>query len=163
MSNQISSTGNAKLLRSVDVAVNPDRALFQGRDVKGFEVPVDMANKMGIPGGDLGFAARDLLLIALAGCAGTSFLAGMRDAGQKISSLSMRVDGTLDTKPPQVFRHIRMLFRLSGPALDPEKVGAALAACHGTCSIAATLSHVAQIDSEFEIIPEPAAIAAPAA
>ncbi len=147
---------NQKLSRTVDVKVNPERAFFLGRDVNGFEVPVDMAGKLGVPGGDDGLSPRDLLLIALAGCSGTSFIAAMRDAGQKMAALNIKVSGTIDDKPPQVFRHIALLFRVSGDHLDPEQVRACLAACHGSCSISATLQHVAQIDTDFEIVADPA-------
>lgn len=151
---------NKKLSRSVEVAVDPERALFVGKDVNGFEVSVDMAGKLGVLGGTDGFAARDLLLIALAGCSGTSFIAALRDAGQKIDTLSINVAGTIDANPPQVFRLIHLQFRVSGTALDPEVLRASLGACYGSCSIAATLQHVAKIVTDFEIIESPLATSA---
>ncbi len=154
---------NKKLSRSVEVAVDPARALFVGKDVNGFEVSVDMAGKLGVPGGGDGFAARDLLLIALAGCSGTSFIAALRDAGQKIGTLNICVSGTIDANPPQVFRLIHLLFRVSGTDLDPEILRSSLGACYGSCSIAATLQHVAKIVTDFEIIESPATMTATAA
>jgi putative redox protein len=114
-----------------------------------------MGGKLGYRGARRGFSPRDLLLAALAGCSGASFLAAMRDLGQALTSCQIVVSGELDPRPPQVFRKIDLLLRVAGPAHDEEAVRQASQACHGDCSIHATLSHVADITVRYELQEQP--------
>ena len=134
----------------VEVAVDIAEGLFDARDALGHQVTVDMGRKLGRPG-DQGISPRDLLLAALSGCSGASFLAAMQGRGQTLSRCQIVVSGELDTRPPAVFRKIDFLLRVAGPNVDPEAVREAAHACHGDCSIYATLAHVAEITVRYEI------------
>src|SRR3954452_3031280 len=116
---------------SVAVDVDVEAALFDSADMLGHQMLVDMGGKLGYRGARRGFSPRDLLLAALAGCSGASFLAAMRDSGQTLTSCQIVVSGELDPRPPQVFRKIDLLLRVAGPALDEDAVRQASQACHG--------------------------------
>jgi uncharacterized OsmC-like protein len=137
-------------LREVTVAVDPGEALFDARDEGGRMVRMDLAGKLGKPGGR-GFAARDLLLMALAGCSGASFLTELHRRGCVPAAVSITVRGELDTRPPVVFRKIAMHITAAGTGLDEESMTAAASACHGDCSVHATLSQVATIITTWEV------------
>jgi putative redox protein len=140
--------------RRVEVDVDPDEALFDARDDGGHQVTMDLGGKIGRPGGR-GFAARDLLLVALAGCSGASFVAELRRRGKRPDSVAIVVSGRIDTTPPAVFRHIDMHFTVRGTDLDDDAMTAAVHACHGDCSVHATLSHVADITVTYDLIDAP--------
>jgi putative redox protein len=144
-----------KLERVVTLDVDPATALFHATDVNGHALTVDMAVKLGQRAGR-GYAARDLLLVALVGCSGSSFIKALHDFEQPVSALSVRVSGTIQAEPPQVFRAIDVLFRVSGERLDTERVREALFTCRGDCSIAATLGQLAEIAFDVEIVPSAA-------
>jgi uncharacterized OsmC-like protein len=139
----------ASRLREVIVAAEPGEAVFDATDEGGRTVRMDLAGKLGKPAGR-GFAARDLLLMALAGCSGASFLAELHRRGRVPAAVSITVRGELDTKPPVVFRRIAMHITATGTGLDEESMIAAAAACHGDCSVHATLSQVAAITTSWE-------------
>ena len=137
-------------VREVVVSVDPVEALFDAQDSDGRSVRMDLAGKLGKPSGR-GTAARDLLLMALAGCSGASFLAELHRRGKVPDSVAILVRGELDTKPPLVFRTIAMHFTVVGRGLDTESMIAAADACHGDCSVHATLSHVAEITTTWDV------------
>jgi uncharacterized OsmC-like protein len=144
------STTRRGAVRHIEVSVDPAEALFDARDATGHEVTMDLAGKLGRPGGR-GFAARDLLLAALAGCSGASFLAELANLGRTPQHVTISVRGELDTQPPSVFRAIAVHIVASGADLDDESMTKAMDACHGDCSVHATLSHVARITTTCEI------------
>jgi uncharacterized OsmC-like protein len=147
----MSATTSGVQVREVFVAVDPVEALFDARDSDGRPVRMDLAGKLGKPGGR-GIAARDLLLMALAGCSGASLLGELHRRGKVPDSVSISVRGELDTKPPLVYRSIAMHVTVTGRDLDTTSMTAAADACHGDCSVHATLSHVAQITTTWEVV-----------
>jgi uncharacterized OsmC-like protein len=146
----MSTTRSGAAVRHIEVSVDPAEALFDARDATGHEVTMDLAGKLGRSGGR-GFAARDLLLAALAGCSGASFLAELACRGKTPQHVSISVRGELDSRPPAVFRTIAVHIVASGSDLDDESMTTAIGACRGDCSVHATLSHVAQITTTYEI------------
>lgn len=140
--------------RTVDVVVDPAEALFDAADEHGHHVHLDVGGKLGRANGRA-VAARDLLLMALAGCSGASFLAELHRRGRPPSALSIEVTGELSTTRPQVYRAISLHLRVAGDDLDEESLTAAAHACHGDCSVYATLSHVADITTTYEVIAPP--------
>lgn len=141
--------------RTVTVAVDPAEALFDAADEHGHHVHMDLGGKLGRRTGRA-VAARDLLLMALAGCSGSSFLAELHRRGKVPRALDITVTGELATTRPQVFRAITLHLAVSGADLDEESLTAAALACHGDCSVHATLSHVADITTTYEVVPIPA-------
>jgi len=146
------STLHATQVREVTVAVDPAEALFAATDTGGRLVTMDLGGKLGKAGGR-GIAARDLLLMALAGCSGASFLAELHRRHKVPDAVTISVRGTLDTRPPLVFRSIAMHVVATGHGLDDDSMIAATNACHGDCSVHATLSQVAEITTTWEAVP----------
>ena len=140
--------------RTVTVAVDPAEALFDAADEHGHHVHLDLGGKLGKPNGRA-VAARDLLLMALAGCSGASFLAELHRRGKVPHALDITVTGELAATRPQVFRAIALHLSVSGDDLDEASLTAAAHACHGDCSVHATLSHVAVITTTYEVVPAP--------
>jgi uncharacterized OsmC-like protein len=54
-----------------------------------------------------------------------------------------------------VFRSIAMHLTVAGRGLDAESMIAAADACHGDCSVHATLSHVAEITTTWTVTESP--------
>lgn len=140
--------------RTVKVAVDPAEALFDAADEAGHHVHLDLGGKIGRLNGRA-IAARDLLLMALAGCSGGSFLAELQRRGKVPRTLDITVRGVLATTRPAVFRAIALHLSVSGDDLDEESLIAAAHACHGDCSVHATLSHVADITTTYEVVGAP--------
>ena len=145
-------TTTAPVTRVVDVVVDPREALFDAADEHGHHVHLDLGGKLGLVNGRA-VAARDLLLMALAGCSGASFLAELHRRGKPPRALSISVTGELSTTRPAVFRAIALHLNVTGDDLDEESLTAAAHACHGDCSVHATLSHVADITTTYSVDP----------
>lgn len=150
----MSDTTTRTPTRTVQVAVDAAEALFDAADEHGHHVHLDLGGKIGRPNGRA-VAARDLLLMALAGCSGASFVAELRRRGKVPRTLHITVTGELATTRPAVFRAIGLHLTVSGDDLDEESLIAAAHACHGDCSVHATLSHVADITTTYEVVGSP--------
>ena len=148
----------ARTILNVDVTVDVEQAVFDAQDEAGRHVVMDMGAKLGLPGGQ-GTSPRDLLLMALAACSGASFLQELRQRGKTLHSVSIRMTGELAAERPLVFRKIGMHFTVSGRDLDEASTAAAIHACHDGCSVHATLSHVADITTTYEVTRSRVAIA----
>lgn len=94
----------------------------------------------------------DLLLMALASCAGHDVVAILERQRQNLHGLRISVDGQQLPEPPYTFTNIHLHFILTGSALDPGKVQRALdLSINNYCSVAATVRGVATITYGFEI------------
>lgn len=127
--------------------------LFACRDSNGHLV---MAGSW--PGDDAGWqewkAAKpsDMLLMALASCAGHDVVAILERQRQKLAGLRIAVDGQQLPDPPFTFTNIHLHFILTGESLDPVKVQRALdLSINNYCSVAATIRGMASITYGFEI------------
>ncbi len=121
-----------------------DEQVFLLRDQFGF--PVVMTQPMGVNGADL-------LPMSLIGCAAWDVVAILRKQRQQVTRLEVTAESQRDEAPPWRYRKIRILYKIGGRGLSPEKVQRAIDLSENNyCSIYATLRDVVEITSTFEIV-----------
>jgi len=118
--------------------------VFLLRDHFGF--PVVMTHPMGVSGADL-------LPMSLIGCSVWDVIAILRKQRQQVTKLEVSADSVRDDEPPWRFREIHILYKITGRALNPERVRRAIdLAEQKYCGVYATLREAVEITSRFEII-----------
>ncbi|NIN69369.1 MAG: hypothetical protein GTO63_32735 [Anaerolineae bacterium] len=100
-----------------------------------------------------GVKPAELLLVALAGCAGVDVVSILKKRRQTLSGLEIRVTADQDPDPPWTFRKIHLEYSLHGPQLTVPVVEQAIKLSEEKyCSVGSTLSGVAEITSSYAII-----------
>jgi putative redox protein len=103
----------------------------------------------------VGMKPSELILVALAACTGVDVVDILSKKRTPLTSLEIQVDGQQDPNPPWPYRKIHIIYRLRGKTLTDKGVRQAIALSEEKyCSVSATLRGVAQITTEFEILPE---------
>ncbi len=103
-------------------------------------------------GGGTAPSPMELLLHALAGCAGVDLAMMLEKMKQPVAGLEISVEGERAEEHPKVFTKIRMRVRVRGD-VDPRKVERALNLSRETyCSVSAMLQATATIEHSFEIL-----------
>jgi len=93
-----------------------------------------------------GFKPSELLLAALLGCVGVDFTSILAKQRLQVTSVSASAIGDQDQDPPWAYRHIDVLFTVSGRDLSQSAVDRALSlAVERYCSVGATLAGTATI------------------
>jgi putative redox protein len=107
-------------------------------------------------GSDRGPRPKDLLLSALAGCTGMDVVALLRNRKMPFDALSITVDADSTQEHPRVYSAIRIEYRLSGAALDPEKIRKAVELSRERyCGVSAMLAKAAPITHRIFLNGEP--------
>jgi putative redox protein len=113
-------------------------------ELHGHHFTVDAAPAAG--GKDLGPAPKDLLLSGLAGCTGMDVVALLRNRKMSFESFTVRVEADATDEHPKVYTAIRLEYRFTGDALDPEKIRRAVDLSRERfCGVSAMLGKVAPI------------------
>lgn len=114
-----------------------------------FDFPIVMAQPDGVSGSDL-------LPLSLIGCASWDVIAILRKQRQQVTGLQVTAESEREDEPPWRFCRIRIVYRLTGRQIEPERVRRAIELTENKyCSIFATLSQAVEIQSEFEILEAP--------
>lgn len=92
---------------------------FEGRGNAGPAVPLDVAPPLG---DDAGTKPMELVLVALAGCAGQTIVSLLQKMRQNIRTFSIRARGVKRPDHPRVFTEIRLDIEAAGPGLDRSAV-----------------------------------------
>lgn len=107
------------------------------------------------PAEGVGMKPSELLLVALASCTAVDVVDILAKKHTPLDCLEIRATGEQDADPPWAFRKIHLCYSLQGKGLTPKNVEQALQLSEEKyCSVAATVRGVAQIDYDYEIIPE---------
>lgn len=131
------------LLETVSLDWIQDRR-FELRDRKGYTVIMDQPE---------GVNASDLLPLSLIGCSAYDVIAILQKQRQDVIDLKVSAQSTRDAGPPWRFRTIHIQYKVSGRALDPEKIRRAIhLAEEKYCGVYVTLKDAVEITNEFEII-----------
>jgi putative redox protein len=121
-----------------------EEQVFLLRDHFGY--PVVMTQPMGVSGADL-------LPMSLIGCSAWDVVSILRKQRQQVTHLEVTAESERDDEPPWRFRKMRILYKISGSGLDPERVQRAIdLAEQKYCGVYATLRDAVEITSQFEII-----------
>lgn len=103
----------------------------------------------------VGMKPSEMLLVALGSCTGVDIVDIMKKKRQPLSSLEIQVDAEQDSDPPWAFRKIIVKYIVRGKGLSEKDVAQAVQLSEEKyCSVAATIRGVAEIKTEFEILPE---------
>jgi putative redox protein len=103
----------------------------------------------------IGVKPSEMLLIALAACSSVDVVEILEKKRLKLSLLEVTTTGERDPEPPWSYRKIHLKYRLSGHGLTDKAVMQAIDLSQEKyCSVAATVRGVAQITTEYEILPE---------
>ena len=119
----------------------------------GHHVILDTAEQDG--GQDSGPRPMEMLLVALATCAGMDIISILRKKRQQISGYELRVHGMRAEKHPKVFLEITVEHFFTGHNIRPEAVERAIELTEDRyCGASAMLGKTALINHKFHIIEE---------
>lgn len=121
---------------------------FLGITPSGHAVPFDSDRERNTAAGPM-----EMLMLALAACAGTDVVIILGKKRQKLESLEIVVSGERAAEPPKVWTHVEVLFRLRGE-LEEKAVRDAIELSETKyCSVAATLKQAGKVSFRYEINP----------
>jgi len=103
----------------------------------------------------VGMKPSELLLVALASCSSVDVVEIMTKKRQPLDLLEVSINAEQDSDPPWTFRKIHMIYRVKGKGIQEKDIAQAIELSHTKyCSVASTISGVAEITTSFEIEPE---------
>lgn len=102
----------------------------------------------------IGVKPSQMLLIALASCSSVDVVEIMEKKRKPLTMLEVTATGEQEPDPPWPYRKIHLKYRLSGKDLTEKAVEQAISLSQEKyCSVAATVRGVAEITTEYEIVP----------
>ena len=101
---------------------------------------------------DQGPRPMEMLLVALAGCAGVGISGILQKMRQDVTAYEMRVHGERTEKDPKVFTHITVEHIFTGRNLQPASIQRAIELdTNNYCGVNVMLSSSAKIEHSFQI------------
>jgi putative redox protein len=117
----------------------------------GHHILLDSSEETG--GQDRGPRPMEMLLVALAGCAGMDVLSILRKKRQDVKAYEVRVHGDQREEHPKVFVEITVEHILTGHAIQPEAVKRALELTEEKyCGASIMLGKAAKVTHTFRIV-----------
>ncbi len=103
----------------------------------------------------VGMKPSELLLVAVSSCSSVDVVDIMAKKRTPLDFLEVITSGEQDADPPWTYRKIHMTYRVRGKGIREEDIAKAIELSHKKyCSVASTISGVAEITTSFEILPE---------
>jgi putative redox protein len=103
----------------------------------------------------VGVKPSEMLLIALSACTAVDVVDILAKKRTPLSLLEIITTGEQDPNPPWPYRKINLKYIVRGKGLNDKSVAQAIQLSEEKyCSVAATVRGVAEITTEFEILPE---------
>jgi putative redox protein len=101
-----------------------------------------------------GVRPSEMLLVALASCSAVDVVEIMKKKRQPLAKLEVVINGERDPDPPWPYRKIAVAYHVQGKGLTEKAVTQAIQlSTEKYCSVAATVSGVAEIQTSFTILP----------
>jgi putative redox protein len=120
---------------------------FVGIDSTGHSVVLSGQNN------GIGVSPSQMLLVALASCSSVDIVEILEKKRLKLTLLEVTITGEQDPDPPWTYRKIHVKYRVGGQNLKEKAVEQAIRLSQDKyCSVASTVSGVAQITTEYEIV-----------
>lgn len=117
----------------------------------GHHIILDTAKDDG--GQDTGPRPMEMLLVALAGCAGIDIISILRKMRQSVTAYEIRVHGTRAEEHPKVYEKITVEHIVTGHNIQPDAVQRAIdLSVERYCSVNAMLDKTASITHTSQII-----------
>lgn len=102
----------------------------------------------------VGMKPSEMLLVALAACTSVDVVQIMEKKRQPLQSFQVNVSAEQDADPPWTFRKIHLKYIISGKGLTQTAIEQAIHLSEEKyCSVASTIRGVAEITTEYEIVP----------
>jgi putative redox protein len=121
-------------------------------------VGIDSSNHSVVLSGQkngIGVSPSQMLLIALASCSAVDVVEILEKKRKKLTMLEVTATGEQDPEPPWAYRKIHVKYRIGGERLTHKAVEQAIVLSQEKyCSVSATVRGVAQITTEYEILPD---------
>lgn len=112
------------------------------------------------PDEGVGMKPSELLLVALASCTAVDVVEILAKKRTPLSSLEIQTSAVQDDNAPWTFRKFHLKYILKGTGLTEKSVAQAITLSEEKyCSVAATVRGVAEVTTEFEILPEDESLA----
>lgn len=103
----------------------------------------------------VGMKPSELLLVSVGACSSVDVVDIMAKKRQPLELLEVSVTGEQDADPPWTYRKIHILYRVKGKGIQEKDIAQAIELSHTKyCSVASTISGVAEITTSYEIVPE---------
>lgn len=119
-------------------------------------VGTDSRNQSVVLSGDdpaRGVSPSQMLLVGLSACTAYDVVEIMAKKRKPLTLLEIIADGEQDPDPPWAYRRIHLKYRVSGKDLTQKALEQAVDLSQKKyCSVAATVSGVAEITTEIEIV-----------
>ena len=101
-----------------------------------------------------GVSPSQMLLIGLSACTAYDVLNIMEKKRKPLTMLEIMADGQQDPEPPWAYHRIVLTYRVKGDGITDKAISQAIELSQKKyCSVAATVSGVAEIETRFEIVP----------
>ena len=125
---------------------------FIGMDKYGHSVVIDSDNEHG--GENTGFRPMELLLIALGACTGMDVVNILKRMKKDVRSLVIKVQGERAEEYPKYYKHIEIIYEITGIGLDRDSVEKAIKLSEEKyCSASANLrDKKSEIKTTYKII-----------
>lgn len=128
-----------------------DQVSFVGESGSGHGIVLDGPPEAG--GRNTGIRPMECLLIGLGGCTAFDVVTILKKARQPITDCVVEIEADRAEKPPKVFTHIRIKYRVIGSGLQESQVKRAITlSTEKYCSATIMLKSAANITHEFEIV-----------
>jgi putative redox protein len=102
-----------------------------------------------------GVRPSEMLLVALASCSAVDVVEIMKKKRKPLTRLEVVINGERDPEPPWPYRTIIVDYRAQGEGLTEKALSQAIQlSTEKYCSVAATVSGVAEIQTRFTILSE---------
>jgi putative redox protein len=126
------------------------RLTFIGTADSGFSVPLGGSPRVG--GDNDGFRPMELIATGLAGCTAMDTISILQKKRQDVTDFEVNVHAERAEEHPRVFTHIKIVYQITGHAVDEGAVLRAikLSAEH-YCPAQGMLSQVVPIDLEYQV------------
>ena len=126
---------------------------FEGTSAYGHKIITDAGKNAG--GEEAGYKATELLLYAIAGCAGIDVVRILEKQRQKLTSLEIEMTAHHNEHYPKPFHTIEVKFIARGENIDPKKLEQAIKLSEDKyCMVSQTIKNETKVETSFEILPE---------
>ncbi len=127
---------------------------FTGKTGSGHEVIMDARPDVG--GENKGPRPTELLLTALGGCTGMDVVSILRKMRVEFDRLEMAIEAYEGEEHPKAFTRFRMVYRLWGKDVDPEKFRKAVSLSQEKyCSVSALFKKGAEVEYRLVLNDKP--------
>ena len=104
-------------------------------------------------GGPTGFSASDLLLAGAGACSAWDVVGILRKQRQRVTGITVTVEGQQADAPPNVFERVRLVFTISGHGLNASKVRKAVELSERKyCAVVNTIRGVADVSCDVVVL-----------